>query len=77
MSDEYTIAEWETSPYTSYDKRGIVVRHRVRIVRYGETGTDVIHQRREGDEDWKPVEAVEIRDHGMRAHTYRDGVMSE
>ena len=77
MSDEHTIASWTESPYTSYDKRGIVIHHRVRIIRYDETTADVVHQRREGDEAWKVVEAVELREHGLIPNKIRDGVMSE
>lgn len=77
MTDKHTIASWTESPYTSYDKRHIVIHHRVRIIRYDETTVDVVHQRREGDEAWKVVEAVELREYGLIPNKIRDGVMSE
>ena len=77
MSDEYTLAEWSEYPYTSYDKRSREVRHRIKIIRYGERSSDVIHQRSEEGEAWKVVEAVELREHGMRPNKIRDGVLSE
>lgn len=77
MSETVTIASWTTSPYTSYDKRGVVIHHRVRIVRYDRTTADVVHERREGNDDWTTVGAVELREHGLTKQKLRDGVLEE
>ena len=79
MPAEYvTIAEWSESPFTSYDRRGQTVDHRVRVKDYGDFA-DVIHERLmpERATDWRTVEVVELRDHGMTHRKVRDGVMSE
>jgi len=77
MSETVTLASWTTSPYTSYDKRGIVIHHRVRIVRYDDSSTDVMHERREGNEEWTTVAVAELRDYGMTHQKLREGVLQE
>jgi len=77
MSEKTTIAKWEESPYTSYDKRGITVQHRVQVARYEADSINVVHQRREGDGDWVAVRVVESRPHGMRKSKLREGVLQE
>lgn len=68
--DTATIAEWTTMPYTSYDKRGWVIEHRVVVEHYGGIGADVRHEVRSSDaedipDEWAERDAVELRDHGM------------
>ena len=70
-----TVAEWTESPYTSYDRRGDVVQHRVVVIHYERVVADVIHEVRSSDSDavpseWTELDAVELRDHGLR---HRDG----
>jgi len=77
MSETVTLASWTTSPYTSYDKRSRTMHHRVRIIHYDNTTADVVHERREGNDDWKTVEVAELRDYGMTHQKIRDGVMAE
>ena len=77
MSDDTVLASWTTSPYTSYDKRHIAIHHRVRVINYDADSTDVVHERREGDDDWTTVAVVEIRQHGMTFQKLRDGVLAE
>jgi hypothetical protein len=77
MSDDCIIASWEESPYTSYDKRGVVIHHRVRLVHYDSTSADVLHERREDGDSWVTVTVAEMRSHGMTVHTQRDGVLEE
>lgn len=62
---ERKIAEWQERPYTSYDRRGATVYHRVMLFVY-DHGIDVEHQAR-GDEDaaiptdWTPINVWEVR----------------
>lgn len=76
-SDTATIASWTEMPYTSYDKRSIVIHHRVRVIHYDGTSADVMHERREGDGEWKTVAVAELRDHGMTHQKLRDGILEE
>jgi len=71
--DTATIAEWTESPYTSHDKRGWVVEHRVVVEHYGGLGADVRHEVRSSDDDslpdeWTERDIAELRDHGMLVH---------
>ena len=81
MTDTYTVATWTDAPYTSYDKRHIRVEHRARVLVYDEGTVDVVHERRRDDDgqrgDWKGVDALEIRPHGVRKESLREGVLSE
>jgi hypothetical protein len=69
MTDTYTVAEWETSPYTAYDKRGDVVEHRVRLIHYDRNVTDVVRERRDphsaAQSGWVEVEIYEMRPYGF------------
>jgi len=79
MAEEYTIAVWAHYPFTSYDKRGRTVEHRVRVVAYDTGFVDVLHERNERytNDGWVTVEVVEVRDQGVRYEKRRDGVLSE
>jgi len=71
MTDERVIAEWKESPFTSYDRRGDVVEHRVVLEHYGGTGADVRHEYRAPDaeshpNEWTEYDVYELRDHGIR-----------
>lgn len=77
MSDSITIASWTEMPYTSYDKRGTTIHHRVRVIHYDSISADVMHERREGNGDWKTVEVAELRDYGMTHQKLREGVLEE
>ena len=81
MSDSETIASWTESPYTSYEKRHIEIEHRVRVLAYDGGFADVQHERRMNDGgtkgEWKEVEVVELRDHGMDRRKVRGGVLEE
>ena len=81
MTDTYTVATWTEAPYTSYDKRHIRVEHRVRVIVYGEDFVDVVHERRRDDDgqrgDWKGVEVLKVRGHGVRERSLREGVLAE
>jgi hypothetical protein len=64
-------------PYTNYDKRHIRVEHRVRVLVYDEGTVDVLHERRRDDDgqrgDWKSVDVLEVRQHGVREVSVREG----
>ena len=81
MTDTYTVVTWTEMPYTSYDKRHIRVEHRVRLVVYDETTVDVLHERRcdGGGQrgDWEGVDVLEVRPHGVREQSLREGVVAE
>lgn len=81
MTEAVTIASWTEHPYTGYDKRHIKIEHRVRVLRYDGGFADVHHERRRNAHgtcsEWVDVAVVELRDHGMRRETVRDGVLSE
>lgn len=81
MTDTYTVATWTEAPYTSYDKRHIRVEHRVRLLVYDEDHVDVVHERRQDDDgqrgEWKGVDVLEVRPHGVREQSLREGVMAE
>jgi hypothetical protein len=69
---DHVLARWSEHPYTSHDKRGWEVQHRVVIIHYGAVGADVRHEVRSADDptvssEWGEREAVELRDNGMRA----------
>lgn len=77
MSEKRTVAEWSEGPYTSYERRGDVVEHRVVVIRYESGVSDVIHEARSSDADdvpsqWAEVGAVELRGNGVRD---RDGIV--
>lgn len=77
-----TVAEWTESPFTSYDRRGNVVEHRVVIEHYGQTGADVRHEFRSRDDksypsEWTECDAYELRDHGIEQVTRRTQVLRE
>jgi len=68
MTQNYTVFEWETHPYTSYDKRSQTVQHRVQIKHYEKTAVDVVKEVREpaaGLKKWTEVEVWEVRQHGV------------
>lgn len=76
MSDSYTVAKWETHPYTSYDKRGQTVHHRVRLKHYDRNSADVVVERKEPAEglvQWTEVESYELRAHGVTHVDKRGG----
>jgi hypothetical protein len=77
MSDDLVLASWTSHPYTSHDRRHIAVHHRVRVIHYDRSSADVVHERREGNDDWKTVEVAELRDHGLTHQKLRDGVLHE
>jgi hypothetical protein len=81
VTDTYTVATWTEAPYTSYDKRHIRVEHRVRLLVYDEDHVDVVHERRQDDDgqrgEWKGVDVLEVRPHGVREQSLREGVMAE
>jgi len=73
MSDTEVMGRWTEHPYTSYEKRGWTVEHRVVVEHYDGGMTDVRHEIRSGDDPSKPdgwteTKSAEIRDHGMRVH---------
>lgn len=68
MTETYTVAKWETHPYTGYQRRGQSVFHRVRLKQYDQTAADVIVERRapaDGLTSWTEVESYELRPHGV------------
>lgn len=76
-SDERVLASWTEMPYTSYDKRGWTIEHRVVVEHYGAMGSDVRHEVRSSDSDdcpdeWTELDIAELRDHGMFVRK-RDG----
>ena len=81
MTDAYTVATWTEMPYTSYEKRHIRVKHRVRVLVYDGQTVDVVHQRRCDDGgqrgDWEGVDVLDVRPHGVRKESLREGVVSE
>ena len=81
MSDSYTVATWTEAPYTSYDKRHIRVEHRVRLLAYDENHVDVVHEHRRDDGgqrgEWKGVDVLEVRPHGVREESLSEGVLAE
>lgn len=81
MTDSYTVATWTEMPYTSYDKRHIRVEHRVRVLVYDEGHIDMVHERRRDDDgqrgEWKGVDVLEVRPHGVREESIREGVLAE
>ena len=81
MTEAVTIGSWVERPYTSYDKRHIKFEHRVRVLAYDGGFADVQHERRENDRgtrsEWKEVEVVELRDHGLNHRKVRKGVLEE
>lgn len=80
MTQEYTVAEWETHPYTSYDKRSRTVYHRVRLLVYDDGNVDVCVERKipaEGLVKWTAVDVYEVRPHGVNHLDVQDGVMQE
>jgi SPX domain protein involved in polyphosphate accumulation len=80
MSETYTIAQWETHPYTSHDKRSWTVHHRIRLKRYDTTTADIVVERKipkEGLTGWNEVEAYELREHGVEHLQRKAGVMEE
>ena len=67
-SETYTVAEWETHPYTSHDKRHRTVHHRIRLMWYSSDMADVVVERKIPDEgltSWTEVEIYELRPHGV------------
>jgi len=77
MRDTQTMAQWDESPFTSHDRRGDVIQHRVVVEHHGGVGADVRHEVRSTDSDkcpdeWTEVDALELRDHGM-LRTKADG----
>ena len=81
MTDTYTVATWTEAPYTSYDKRHIRVEHRVRLLVYHEDHVDVVHEGRQCDDgqrgEWKGIDVLEVRPHGVHEQSLREGVMAE
>lgn len=82
MTNKHTVAEWKESPFTSYDRRGNIVEHRVVIEHYGGTGADVRHEFRSLDDDsypddWTECDAYELRDHGIQNIPRRSQVLRE
>jgi len=81
VTDSYTVATWTEMPYTSYDKRHIRVEHRVRVLVYDEGHIDMVHERRRDDDgqrgEWKGVDVLEVRPHGVREESIREGVLAE
>jgi len=81
VSDTYTVSTWTEMPYTSYNKRHIRVEHRVRVLVYGEQAIDVLHERRRDDNgqrgDWEGIDVLEVRPHGVREESLREGVLTE
>lgn len=77
MTDSYTVAQWETHPYTSHDKRGQTVYHRVRLLCYFNKDVDVVVERKEpaaGVDEWTEVEVYECRDHAVSYVDKRGGL---
>jgi len=71
VTDERVVDEWNEYPFTSYERRGHVVEHRIVITHYGGTGADVRHEYRSPDdnsypEEWTEYDVYELRDHGIR-----------
>jgi hypothetical protein len=80
MTETYTVAEWETHPYTSHDKRSRTVYHRVRLLVYDEGTIDVVAQRKIpaiGSDEWTAVDVYEVRPSGVSHIDVHDGVMAE
>ena len=70
MSNELTLAEWTEMPYTSHERRGDTVEHRVVVESHGDVGADARHEVRSEDADhmpstWTAAEVVEARPHGL------------
>ena len=75
-----TLAEWTESPYTAYDRRSEVIQHRVVVIHYARVVADVVHEVRSSDSDkvpdeWTELDAVELRDHGLRDRDGRTEVL--
>lgn len=71
MSDVLRIASWSERPFTSYERRGATVEHRIVAEAYPGVGADIRHEVRctdsdVGPEDWSIAEKYEVRDHGIR-----------
>jgi hypothetical protein len=81
VTDAYTIATWTDAPYTSFNKRYIQIEHRVRLLVHEPTVVDVLHERRRDDDgqrgDWEGVDVWEVRPHGVREESLREGVLAE
>jgi len=70
MSETEVMGRWTEHPYTSYDRRGWTVEHRVVVEHYGDV-TDVRHEVRSADDpnrpdDWTETKVAEIRSYGMQ-----------
>lgn len=66
-SNQYVVSEWTESPYTSYDRRGAVIEHRVMFEPFDGGNIDVRHEVRSDDErasvsaEWSPIKVYEVR----------------
>jgi len=66
-SNEYTVAEWTEMPYTSHDRRGAVIEHRVVFEPFNAIGADIRHEVRSDDgranvsDEWTAVKVFEMR----------------
>ena len=66
-SNEYVVSEWTEMPYTSHDRRGAVIEHRVVLEPYDNNAADVRHEVRSDDERaktsdrWTPIRVYELR----------------
>lgn len=74
----HVVARWSESPFTSYDRRGNVIEHRVVLAHYDDVGTDVVHEVRSSDDrsvsdEWTELESYEVRDQGVRHYPPREG----
>ncbi|WP_435143677.1 hypothetical protein [Halobaculum sp. P14] len=75
-SNELLLAEWSETPYTSIERRGAVVEHRV-VAAYDGVGADVRHEVRSGDVDrvpstWTEADVIEARPHGLSRYSRGD-----
>jgi len=81
VTDAYTIANWTEVPYTSYDKRHLRVKHRVRLLVHEPTVVDVVHERSRDDDghrsEWEGVDVLEVRPQGVQRESLREGVLAE
>jgi hypothetical protein len=69
----YVFAEWSTKPFVGHRHSHETVEQRLVIEYTHGVGVDIIHEARSTDtpkfdDEWAPVETVEVREYGAR-HT--------
>lgn len=59
--ETFTLANWDTHPFTAHDRRRDVVEHRARLIVYDQYDLDVVHEYRLNPSDARPEEWSERR----------------